>query len=150
MANQSADWKAGRARCGVEGALQTPHEGSLWSGLERGPSPHPGSEDPHSPLPSHVHPGGSRGPAVTQREGPPLRSTHGYQSVSLPHFPDKEDTGLTWQPESSQCTTFLPGASLRSRCVLTLRCCSPTEKTLPFPGSHGVGPEEPVPDTTPS
>ena len=154
----------GKARCGVEGALQMPQEGSLWSGLERHPSPHPGSEDPPltSPIsyPSWGQLGSCSDPIGRDHPfDPPMAVS---QSVSLPHFPNKEDTGLTWQPGSSQCTSLLPGASLkspvcgtvwdqgRSCCVLTLPCFSLTEKTLPFPGSHGVGPEEPIPDTKPS
>ena len=98
----------GRARCGVEGALQMPQEGSLWSGLERGPSPHPSSEDPPLTSPISYPSWGQLGPCSD-----PIGRDHPFdpQSVSLPHFPNKEDTGLIWQPESSQCTFFLPGTS---------------------------------------
>lgn len=87
----------GRARSGVEGALQMPQEGPLWSGLGGRPFTPPlpptlSVKVPHSPLPSHIHPGGSWGPAVTPWEET-TPSIHPWlsvsQSVSLPHFPNK-------------------------------------------------------------
>lgn len=78
----------GRARSRVEGALQAPQEGPLWSGLGGGPSPPSpptlSVKVPHSTSPHLTSILGQLGPAGTPSGGgPPLQSTHGCQSVSL-------------------------------------------------------------------
>lgn len=72
-----------------------PQEGPLWSGL--GAALHPpllptlSVKVPHSPLPSHIHPGGQMGSCSDPlgRDHPLNPPMAVSQSVSLPQYPNK-------------------------------------------------------------
>lgn len=73
--------KWGRARCGVEGHFKCHKRGPCGLGWRDALHLTLAVKIPHSPLPSHIHPGGSWGPAVTPWGGT-TPSIHPWLSVS--------------------------------------------------------------------
>lgn len=95
-ANQSADWRVGQSKKWGEGSTSNATGGApvVWAGGEALHPPLPPTlsvKDPHSPLPSHIHPGGQPEPCSDPSwgEGPSHPPMAVSQSVCLPPFPNK-------------------------------------------------------------